>query len=101
MGARMRARLAGILTRACLLAIGGGGGGRARGAGAVDPAAQILSHTFVDNAYDRSSDTRISPQLGAREAQLLLTFAHDLDPENVHTLKLLVEAAATTGEADV
>ncbi|HUO07238.1 MAG TPA: tetratricopeptide repeat protein [Phycisphaerae bacterium] len=99
----MRASLAGILSWASLLAAMGVGpamGAQPASAGA-DPAAKLVGHILVDNAYHRSSEARISAQLGAREAQILLQFAHDLDPQDVHTLKLLVEAAATTGETDV
>ncbi|HEY3788633.1 MAG TPA: hypothetical protein VGL71_07250, partial [Urbifossiella sp.] len=94
----MRASLAGILlSSACLAVIG-----VARPAiAAVDPGAQLLGHMFVDDAYRCSGDTTLPTQLSAREAQILLQFAQDADPENVHTLKLLVEAAGVNNDAEV
>src|ERR1700754_315252 len=90
----MRARLAAILSCSCILAA-------TTLFGSPDPAAQLLSHVIVNNAYHRSRATELSPDLSAKEASFLLQYAKDLDPENVHTLKLLVEASATTGETDV
>src|SRR5690349_16930107 len=88
----MRAYIAGILAYSCFLAATPAGG-------AVDPAAQLLSQTIVDNAYHRSRMTALSKELSAREAQILLQFALELEPANTHTLKLLVEAAEAGGDA--
>ena len=94
----MRASLAGILlSAACLAAAGVPQATFA----AVDPGAQLLGHVFVNDAYRHSGDAIIPRQLSAREAQILLQFARDVDPENIHTVKLLVEAAAANGDTDV
>ncbi len=94
----MRASLARILlSSACLASIG-----IARTAlAAVDPGAQLLGQMFVNDAYRYSGDTVLPARLSAREAQILLQFGHDADPENLHTLKLLVEAAGVNGDVDV
>src|SRR5947209_5563807 len=94
----MRASLAGIVVScACVAAVGGA----TQAFGAVDPGAQLLGHMFVDEAYRHSGDATIPAQLGAREAQILLQLAHDVDPGDVHTLKLLVEASSATADQDV
>ncbi|MGN6369938.1 MAG: HEAT repeat domain-containing protein [Phycisphaerae bacterium] len=94
----MRATLAGIvLSCACLGTLGV----PARAVAAVDPGARLLGHLFVDDAYRHSGDTAIPAQLSAREAQIVLQLARDVDPENTHTLKLLVEASTATGNTDV
>src|SRR5271170_4643959 len=95
-GARMRAGLAGILSCSCLLAALA-----PAASAAVDPAAQTVGHKFVNEAYRRSRLSALPAALSAQEAEIALQFANQADPENAHTLKLLVEAAAATGDNDV
>jgi predicted Zn-dependent protease len=63
--------------------------------------AALVAHRLVTVAYNRSRSTDISASLAAKQAEVFLEAAQKLEPGNIHTLKLLVEAAAATGNAAV
>jgi tetratricopeptide (TPR) repeat protein len=66
---------------------------------AADPAAaRFFSALLVDDARRDLRDLHLPPAAAARQAAILLQFASQLDPADPHTLKLLAEAARTSGK---
>ena len=90
-----------ILSVACILASAGGWSGLASGAEAADPVGPLVGHWLVTLAYNRSRSTTFSSQLAAELAEVFLEGAQKIEPTDVHTLKLLVEAASATGNTAV
>ncbi len=77
-------------------------GGVAFGDGGSGTTAEgMAAHQFVTIAYNRTRNTTISAALAAEEGTVLLRAAQRLEPGNVHTLKLLAEAAGSAGQTDV
>jgi tetratricopeptide (TPR) repeat protein len=59
-----------------------------------------MAHRLVNNAYARTRDSQTRPQRLAQEAAVLLEESLRLDGNNLHTLRLLMEALRNTGTAE-
>ncbi len=93
---RIGRRMAGGILLAGLL-----GGVVRTGLAAQDAAASLVGDRLVTLAMNRSRATALSPKAAAEEAEVFLQAARRVDPGNLHTLKLLVEAAGATGDLGV
>src|SRR3982750_4440306 len=64
-------------------------------------AALYLSGLLVNDARDVLRDTDLSPEAAATQAMVLLQFATQQDPSDVHTWRMLAEAARVLNKTDV
>ena len=97
---RSRQRWVGMILMACVASAGGAAAPQ-NAAPAADPVAGLVAQRFVTLAYNRSRTSTLSATSAAQEAEIFLRAADREEPGNVHTLKLLVEAAAATGDLSV